>query len=56
MKTLFRLTGLVKPYFFWMALAALIGFATTGSETSGYITAIAIKFGAVIDKNCIDFL
>ena len=46
MKTLFRLTGLVKPYFFWMALAALIGFATTGSGigllmTSAYIIAKA---------------
>ncbi len=46
MKTLFRLTGLVKPYFWWMALAALIGFATTGSGigllmTSAYIIAKA---------------
>ena len=46
MKTFFRLTGLVKPYFWWMALAALIGFATTGSGigllmTSAYIIAKA---------------
>jgi ATP-binding cassette subfamily C protein CydC len=46
MKTIFRLTGLVKPYFWWMALAALIGFATTGSGigllmTSAYIIAKA---------------
>ncbi len=46
MKTLLRLTALVKPYFWWMALAALIGFATTGSGigllmTSGYIIAKA---------------
>ncbi|NTV05636.1 MAG: thiol reductant ABC exporter subunit CydC [Chlorobiaceae bacterium] len=46
MRTLFRLTGLVKPYFWWMALAALIGFATTGSGigllmTSAYIIAKA---------------
>ncbi len=46
MKTLFRLTGMVKPYFWWMALAALIGFATTGSGigllmTSAYIIAKA---------------
>ena len=46
MKIFFRLTALVKPYFWWMALAALIGFATTGSGigllmTSGYIIAKA---------------
>jgi len=46
MKTLLRLTALVKPYFWWMALAALIGFATTGSGigllmTSAYIIAKA---------------
>ncbi len=46
MKTFFRLIALVKPYFFWMALAALIGFATTGSGigllmTSAYIIAKA---------------
>ncbi len=46
MKTFFRLTALVKPYFWWMALAALIGFATTGSGigllmTSAYIIAKA---------------
>ncbi|MEI6651904.1 MAG: thiol reductant ABC exporter subunit CydC [Chlorobiaceae bacterium] len=46
MKTIFRLTGLVKPYFWWMAIAALIGFATTGSGigllmTSAYIIAKA---------------
>ncbi len=46
MKTFLRLTALVKPYFWWMALAALIGFATTGSGigllmTSGYIIAKA---------------
>ena len=46
MKTIFRLTGLVKPYFWWMALAALIGFATTSSGigllmTSAYIIAKA---------------
>ena len=46
MKIFFRLTALVKPYFWWMALAALIGFATTGSSigllmTSGYIIAKA---------------
>ncbi len=46
MKTFFRLTALVKPYFWWMALAAIIGFATTGSGigllmTSGYIIAKA---------------
>jgi len=48
MKTFLRLTGLVKPYFWWMALAALIGFATTGSGigllmTSGYIIAKAVQ-------------
>ncbi len=46
MKTFFRLITLVKPYFWWMALAALIGFATTGSGigllmTSAYIIAKA---------------
>jgi len=46
MKTFFRLIALVKPYFLWMALAALIGFATTGSGigllmTSAYIIAKA---------------
>ncbi|NMW21886.1 MAG: thiol reductant ABC exporter subunit CydC [Chlorobiaceae bacterium] len=46
MKIFFRLTTLVKPYFWWMALAALIGFATTGSGigllmTAGYIIAKA---------------
>ncbi len=46
MKTFFRLIALVKPYFWWMALAALIGFATTGSSigllmTSAYIIAKA---------------
>ncbi len=46
MKTLLRLIGLVKPYFWWMALAALIGFATTGSGigllmTSAYLIAKA---------------
>ena len=46
MKTLLRLTGLVKPYFWWMALAAIIGFATTGSGigllmTSAYLIAKA---------------
>ena len=46
MKTFFRLIALVKPYYFWMALAALIGFATTGSGigllmTSAYIIAKA---------------
>lgn len=46
MKTILRLAALVKPYFWWMALAALIGFATTGSGigllmTSGYIIAKA---------------
>ncbi len=46
MKIFLRLTALVKPYFWWMALAALIGFATTGSSigllmTSGYIIAKA---------------
>ncbi|NMW17490.1 MAG: thiol reductant ABC exporter subunit CydC [Chlorobiaceae bacterium] len=46
MKIFLRLTALVKPYFWWMALAALIGFATTGSGigllmTSGYIIAKA---------------
>jgi ATP-binding cassette subfamily C protein CydC len=46
MKTFFRLTAIVKPYFWWMALAALIGFATTGSGigllmTAGYIIAKA---------------
>jgi len=46
MKTFFRLIVLVKPYFWWMALAALIGFATTGSSigllmTSAYIIAKA---------------
>ncbi|MEI6846767.1 MAG: thiol reductant ABC exporter subunit CydC [Chlorobiaceae bacterium] len=46
MKTFIRLTALVKPYFWWMVLAALIGFATTGSSigllmTSGYIIAKA---------------
>ena len=46
MKIFFRLTALVKPYFWWMALAALIGFATTGSGigllmTSAYIIAKA---------------
>ncbi len=46
MKIFFRLIALVKPYFWWMALAALIGFATTGSGigllmTSAYIIAKA---------------
>lgn len=46
MKTFFRLTSIVKPYFLWMAFAALIGFAATGSGigllmTSGYIIAKA---------------
>ena len=46
MKTFIRLIALVKPYFWWMALAALIGFATTGSSigllmTSAYIIAKA---------------
>jgi len=46
MKTFIRLIALVKPYFWWMALAALIGFATTGSGigllmTSAYIIAKA---------------
>ncbi|ABL64752.1 thiol reductant ABC exporter subunit CydC [Chlorobium phaeobacteroides] len=46
MKTFFRLVALVKPYLWWMALAAFIGFATTGSGigllmTSAYIIAKA---------------
>lgn len=46
MKTFLRLTTIVRPYYLWMALAALIGFATTGSGigllvTSGYIIAKA---------------
>jgi ATP-binding cassette subfamily C protein CydC len=46
MKTFFRLIAIVRPYFWWMALAALIGFATTGSGigllmTSAYIIAKA---------------
>jgi len=46
MKIFIRLTSLVKPYFWWIALAALIGFATTGSGigllmTSAYIIAKA---------------
>jgi len=46
MKTFIRLIALVKPYFWWMTLAALIGFATTGSSigllmTSAYIIAKA---------------
>ena len=46
MKTFLRLAALVKPYFWWMALVAFIGFATTGSGigllmTSGYIIAKA---------------
>ncbi len=46
MKTFLRLSSLVRPYFWWMALAALIGFATTGSSigllmTSAYIIAKA---------------
>ncbi|MEI8032606.1 MAG: thiol reductant ABC exporter subunit CydC [Chlorobiaceae bacterium] len=46
MKTFIRLSSLVRPYFWWMALAALIGFATTGSSigllmTSAYIIAKA---------------
>ncbi len=46
MRIFIRLISLVKPYFWWMALAALIGFATTGSGigllmTSGYIIAKA---------------
>ncbi|EAT59961.1 thiol reductant ABC exporter subunit CydC [Chlorobium ferrooxidans] len=46
MKTFIRLTAIVRPYFWWMALAALIGFATTGSGigllmTSAYIIAKA---------------
>ncbi len=46
MKIFFRLIALVKPYFWWMAFAALIGFATTGSGigllmTSAYIIAKA---------------
>ena len=31
MKTFLRLTGLTRPFAWWMALAALIGFATIGS-------------------------
>ena len=31
MRTFFRLTGLTRPFAWWMALAALIGFATIGS-------------------------
>ncbi len=46
MKTFLRLTAVVRPYYLWMSLAALIGFATTGSGigllvTSGYIIAKA---------------
>ncbi len=46
MKTFLRLSSLVRPYFWWMALAALIGFATTGRSigllmTSAYIIAKA---------------
>ncbi|NTW55836.1 MAG: thiol reductant ABC exporter subunit CydC [Chlorobiaceae bacterium] len=46
MKTFLRLTAIVRPYYLWMALAALIGFATTGSGigllvTSGYLIAKA---------------
>jgi ATP-binding cassette, subfamily C, bacterial CydC len=46
MKTFLRLAAIVRPYYLWMALAALIGFATTGSGigllvTSGYIIAKA---------------
>ncbi|NTW69422.1 MAG: thiol reductant ABC exporter subunit CydC [Chlorobiaceae bacterium] len=46
MRTFIRLTAIVRPYFWWMALAALIGFATTGSGigllmTSAYIIAKA---------------
>jgi ATP-binding cassette, subfamily C, bacterial CydC len=46
MKTFLRLTTIVRPYYLWMAIAALIGFATTGSGigllvTSGYIIAKA---------------
>jgi ATP-binding cassette subfamily C protein CydC len=46
MKTFMRLIAIVKPYFWWMALAAMIGFATTGSGigllmTSAYIIAKA---------------
>lgn len=31
MKTFLRLTGLTRPFAWWMLLAALIGFATIGS-------------------------
>ncbi|NTU50184.1 MAG: thiol reductant ABC exporter subunit CydC, partial [Desulfobulbaceae bacterium] len=46
MKTFFRLTSIVRSYFWWMALAALIGFAATGSSvgllmTSAYLIAKA---------------
>lgn len=46
MKTFLRLTSIVRPYFWWMVLAAVIGFAATGSSvgllmTSAYLIAKA---------------
>jgi len=46
MKTFLRLVGLVRPFFWWMLLAAIAGFAATGSGigllmTSAYIIAKA---------------
>ncbi|MEE9905363.1 thiol reductant ABC exporter subunit CydC [Chlorobium sp.] len=46
MKTFLRLAGLVRPFFWWMLLAAIAGFAATGSGigllmTSAYIIAKA---------------
>jgi ATP-binding cassette, subfamily C, bacterial CydC len=46
MKTFLRLTSIVRSYFWWMALAAVIGFAATGSSigllmTSAYLIAKA---------------
>ncbi|RTY34855.1 thiol reductant ABC exporter subunit CydC [Chlorobium phaeovibrioides] len=39
MKTFFRLSALVRPWFWWMALAALTAFAATGSGIGLLLTA-----------------